>query len=184
MSSSGEKPGFLGKYGSDRTSDIAIPKTTQLEKLSLFMLTINPNEVTYPGDPDHENIKERLAAVGNFLLEERSIRSILMFPGSEAPRQADMDKVLGFVHHRYSLEYGTQIKRLHMHLVFGVKHRTKVLLNKDDILEIAKPFFRNPKKLHLNIRGTSGNNQILDYLEKYPLRKQVYEAKGEIVQDE
>lgn len=175
---------MLGKYGKDRTSQVPILKKKK-GSYSVFVVTINPNRVSVAGTDSYEDTKNRLATLGNFLLEDETITSILKFPnqgeeGGES-RKAHLDRIDEILDKAFSLEYGHHQKRLHIHLSIGIKHTTKVLIDRDALVPICQTFFPEGPTVHVNIRGGNGNNGLLEYLRKYPTRRAPPE---EIVQED
>jgi hypothetical protein len=143
------------------------------DKVSTFLITINPNINIKPEDLKTDKAKDlikRLMKVGNYFTDEKNIKKALVFknkkdePRTKAEHLASIIKI---ENSEGSVEYGRTSHRLHLHFMTEIHHRTILHLNKDVMLKkIASDLKLPADSIHFNIRA-QGNNNFLNYVRKY-----------------
>jgi len=168
-------PAYQGKLIKDRTGYHIEPRDKQ-KKYSRFHVLINP---VRPLDRvkdrvKYEDHKKRLGAMGEFLLEDETIKSYLKFPPTEGqdemPRSWHLDRIVEITNKEGSLEDSSErYKRAHLHYVFDVVHETKVQVDPEKVKSLAGIFFKdvmNPDSIYVHVRATNAANFFLDYIRK------------------
>ena len=129
---------------------------------SNFLLTINTNQRYPENDKDLENDIECFDA---------TIQSILNNVGDyiNLPSDHKFDEhFIKDVDIDYTIEKGTKNNQLHIHIMFKFKHKTKIQLNYEKIKEKIKTDLGLTNIYMYNkLVRNSGNDNILDYLNKY-----------------
>ena len=129
---------------------------------SNFLLTINTNQRYPENDKDLENDIECFDA---------TIQSILNNVGDyiNLPSDHKFDEhFIKDVDIDYTIERGNKNGQLHIHLLMKFKHKTKIQLNYEKIKEKIKTDLGLTNIYMYNkLVRNSGNDNILDYLNKY-----------------
>lgn len=143
------------------------PKNEQSLKHSSFLITINPNLVQpSPKSPGFQDMVKRLTTLGDFILEDKNLIRILKFNNDSSIAdnvkkiaQVDKDRIA-------SVEYGAHTHKLHLHISFFIKHKTKLMVDRAKIENIASTLLGVDKKiLHINIQ-VSGVPSFEEYVKK------------------
>lgn len=138
--------------------------------VSSFLITINPNK-RFPQGIDNDEakiLKAKLAALSDYLLKKKTIRSCLIFPDKppkegqvaiKLSREEHISKIVAISDDRSgAVEIGSKDKKLHMHCEFDITHRTFLQLDRNVILQYAATILGLPAKgIHLHISATSKN---------------------------
>ena len=127
-----------------------------------FLLTINTNQ-QYKEDDKHldDDIKIFENTIQNILSK---IDEYINLPegdkwDDDTIKDADID---------YTIEQGTKKNQLHIHILFKFKHHTKIQLNYQKIKDtLTKTLGLNNIYLYNKLVRNSGNDNILDYINKY-----------------
>ena len=127
-----------------------------------FLLTINTNQ-QYKEDDKHldDDIKIFENTIQNILSK---IDEYINLPegdkwDDDTIKDADID---------YTIERGTKKGQLHIHILFKFKHHTKIQLNYQKIKDtLTKTLGLNNIYLYNKLVRNSGNDNILDYINKY-----------------
>ena len=171
-----------GEFTFDRTHIDPLEKP-QGHILSEFLITINPNIVVIPQQKTKFlEIKKKLLALNEFLLQESTLRALLTFKNpmtraskykekEEIPQTKEwhLERLYKISEQEGSIEYGQENKRLHLHSRVLVEHGTKVAFNIPGIVKIVKIFFPGEKEdPYVHVSGNTGN-WALHYLRKNKL---------------
>jgi len=127
-----------------------------------FLLTINTNQ-QYKEDDKHldDDIKIFENTIQNILSK---IDEYINLPEGDkwddnTIKDCDID---------YTIERGTKKGQLHIHILFKFKHHTKIQLNYQKIKDtLTKTLGLNNIYLYNKLVRNSGNDNILDYINKY-----------------
>lgn len=135
-------------------------------KHSEFLVTINPNKsFASPKSAGFDGMKKRLESVGNFILDDANIEDLFKF-NNDLPRKNNLELIKAVDPNRTAvIEYGSMTKKLHIHIVFWVKHKTKLLLNRDVICKISSKLLGVPEK-SLNVNISASGRSFSDYAKK------------------
>jgi uncharacterized alkaline shock family protein YloU len=129
---------------------------------SNFLLTINTNQRYPENDKDLENDIE---------VFDSTIQNILNNVGDyiNLPSEHKFDEhFIKDVDIDYTIERGNKNGQLHIHLLMKFKHKTKIQLNYEKIKEKIKTDLGLTNIYMYNkLVRNSGNDNILDYLNKY-----------------
>ena len=127
-----------------------------------FLLTINTNQQYKETDKNLDNDIEVFEETINNILN--NVDQYINIP---ADHKWD-DKHIKDVDIDYTIERGTIKHQLHIHILFKIKHFTKIQLNYQKIKEkIKKDLGLNNIYLYNKLIRNSGNDNIIDYLNKY-----------------
>jgi len=155
----------------------AEPKEAR-KSTSMFLVTINPN-IRYNSleTPEAKAMMLKLKGLANFLLKKKNIIASLKFKDRPAKdgqmqvklsREQHVERIVSISDDRSAaVEWGSQLKRLHIHLEFIIEHRTFIHLNKDFYERAASIFLKKePKKIHVNFRGATRAEGYKKYVRK------------------
>lgn len=143
------------------------PKSESNLRHSEFMITINPNKIfATPKSAGFQDMIKRLTTLGDFILEDKNLIRLLKFNNDSSTAdnvkliaQIDKDRVA-------SVEYGSHTHKLHLHISFFIKHKTKLMVDRAKVEAIASALSGIDKKnLHINIQ-VSGVPSFREYVQK------------------
>jgi hypothetical protein len=142
-------------------------------KTSAFLLTVNPN-VQYqdPNVPEARALALDLADMADYILKKSIIKSILYFEDVEGKPTKSLEEHKAAIEHidddrTASVEYGGTSRRMHVHIFFTLKHRTRVKIDRSRVAKIATEFLGVPAS-QINISFlVGGASPFLDYVKKY-----------------
>lgn len=169
-----------GTFTFDR-SHIDVKEKPKGHILSEFLITINPNLAVVPSEKRRFlEIKRKLRDLNEFLLQEKTLRSLLIFKNpmtraskykekEEIPQTKEwhMERVYEISEQEGSIEYGNENHMLHLHSRVLVEHETKVGFNIPGIIKIVKIFFPGEEvEPYVHVSGNS-SNWSLHYLRKH-----------------
>ena len=127
-----------------------------------FLLTINTNQQYKDNDENLENDIEVFEETINDILN--NVDQYINIPegdkwDDDTIKEIDID---------YTIERGTIKHQLHIHILFKIRHFTKIQLNYQKIKDkIKKDLGLTNIYLYNKLIRNSGNDNILDYLDKY-----------------
>lgn len=171
-----------GSVTFDRTH-IDVKEQEKGHILSEFLITINPNITVLPSEKKRWlEIKTKLRNLNEFLLKEKTIRSLLTFRNpmtraskykekEEIPQTKEwhLERIYMISEQEGSIEYGKENHRLHLHSRVLIEHGTKVGFNIPGIVKIVKIFFPGEDAdPYVHVSGNTGN-WALHYLRKHKL---------------
>ncbi len=133
------------------------PKSESNLRHSEFLLTINPQRsFASPKSAGFQDMIKRLTTLGDFILEDKNLIRLLKFNNDSSTvdnvkliAQIDKDRVA-------SVEYGSHTHKLHLHVSFFIKHKTKLMVDRAKVEKIASTLLGiDGKTLHINIQVSS-----------------------------
>ena len=129
---------------------------------SNFLLTINTNQQYKDTDEHLDNdIQKFEAAVTNIL---NNVDQYINIPAED---KWD-DHFIKDIEIDYTIERGTKKHQLHIHILFKIKHFTKIQLNYQKIKDkIKKDLGLTNIYMFNRLVKNSGSQNILEYLDKY-----------------
>lgn len=125
-------------------------------KTSSFLITVNPNVVLHVQDsPEYIALRKKLQTFGNWFLKKKNLLNYLKF-NNDWPRKVNLEKIHLIQDDRVAtIEWGSKIKMLHMHIYVVIIHSTSVQIDCAKLREIGNEFFG--RKIHINARGAGIN---------------------------
>ena len=127
-----------------------------------FLLTINTNQQYKETDENLDNDIEIFETTINNILN--NVDQYINLPAGDKWDDATIKDV----EIDYTIERGTIKNQLHIHILFKIKHFTKVQLNYQKIKDkIKSDLGLNNIYLYNKLIRNSGNDNIIDYLNKY-----------------
>ena len=131
-------------------------------KYSNFLLTINTNQQYKEGDEGLENdtamLEETIQKVLNNINDYVKLPECIEW-NDDTIQDVDID---------YVVEKGLKKGQIHCHILFKIKHNTKVLLDYEKIKKtVCDDLGLNNVYMLNKLVRNSGNTNILEYLNKY-----------------
>lgn len=139
-------------------SEVTIP-LKKGEKTSSFLITINPNRVFHSQTSQgYITTRNRLAILGNWILEKGNLLTLLKFT-NDWPRETNLGRVVRIEDDRVaSIEWGSKLKMLHMHIYVTIIHATSLQIDCDKIRLVGSKVLGIPSnKFHVNVKGSGIN---------------------------
>lgn len=134
---------------------------------SEMLITINPNKTfVSKKSAGFDDMIKKLTILGNFILKKSNLLRMLKF--AEGDLQSNMHLIKEIDPDRTAtVEWGSQTHRLHLHITFYIKHKTKIQLDRARIQKVASSLLDlDGNTLHINISAT-GMPNFKDYVKKY-----------------
>lgn len=141
-------------------------------KHSEMLITINPNKTFISRkNAGFDDMVTKLQILGNFILKKSNLLRLLTFPEGESLK-SNYSLIKEIDPNRTAtVEWSSQMHRLHLHITFYIKHKTKIQLDRAKIQKIASELLgQEGDTLHINIKA-SGLNSFKEYVGKYVDKK-------------
>lgn len=164
----------------DRTGEVLAERDRVIK--SIYHMTINPTgRVNKKTQPElYVKRKENMMALGNFLLQDDTIKSYLKFnPVSvrtgkgtwrtdEYPEEWHWSRIRYISEKKGSVEDSPKQSRIHMHLSILICHTSNISLDKEEIKTLVMPWIKSwSKGVYIKLRGGGIQNYFADYVEKH-----------------
>lgn len=173
MSIADEFGGAVRDYNNKKFSRTHLAITNEAKandnlRHSEFMITINPNKTfPTPKSAGFQDMIKRLTTMGDFILEDKNLVRLLKFNDDTLTPEKNIKLISQIDPNRLaSVEYGSKTHRLHLHISFFIKHKTKLMIDRAKLEKVASSLLDIDKKqLHINIQ-VSGVPSFREYVKK------------------